>query len=55
MPPEALEIYKKFERTLLAELEDGEQVEAITAAVLANNTFRRLALSGDKKKVKTND
>jgi simple sugar transport system permease protein len=27
----------------------------LLAAVLANNTFRRLALSGDKKKVKTND
>jgi SNF2 family DNA or RNA helicase len=40
MPPAALEIYKNFERTLLAELDDGEQVEAVTAAVLANKLLQ---------------
>jgi SNF2 family DNA or RNA helicase len=40
MPPAALEIYKNFERTLLAELDDGEEVEAITAAVLANKLLQ---------------
>jgi SNF2 family DNA or RNA helicase len=40
MPPDALERYKKFERTLLAELENGEEVEAITAAVLANKLLQ---------------
>ena len=40
MPPSALERYKDFEKTLLAELEDGEQVEAMTAAVLANKLLQ---------------
>jgi SNF2 family DNA or RNA helicase len=40
MPPATLEIYKNFERTLLAELDDGEQVEAVTAAVLANKLLQ---------------
>lgn len=40
MPPAALEIYGNFEKTLLAELEDGEEVEAMTAAVLANKLLQ---------------
>jgi SNF2 family DNA or RNA helicase len=40
MPPAALETYSDFEKTLLAELEDGEQVEAITAGVLANKLLQ---------------
>jgi len=40
MPPAALETYKNFEKTLFVELEDGEQVEAITAAVLANKLLQ---------------
>lgn len=40
LPPEALATYKEFEKTLLAELEDGEEVEAATAAVLANKLLQ---------------
>lgn len=35
-----LEGYKDFERTMLAELEDGEVIEAMTAAVLANKLMQ---------------
>ena len=40
MPPAAQETYRNFERTLLAELDDGEEVEAMTAAVLANKLLQ---------------
>lgn len=40
MPPAALETYSDFEKTLLAELEGGEQVEALTAGVLANKLLQ---------------
>ena len=40
LPPKADEGYKEFERTMLAELEDGEEVEAATAAVLANKLMQ---------------
>jgi SNF2 family DNA or RNA helicase len=40
MPASALEIYADFEKTLIAELEDGEEVEAMTAAVLANKLLQ---------------
>lgn len=40
MPPGAMEIYENFEKTLLAELDDGEEVEAMTAAVLANKLLQ---------------
>jgi len=52
LPPEALAIYKDFEKTLLAELEDGEEVEAATAAVLANKLlqFANGAIYTDDKK-----
>jgi hypothetical protein len=40
MPPTALETYRNFETTLLAELEDGEEVEAMSAAVLANKLLQ---------------
>ena len=40
MPPNALKIYTDFEKTLLAELEDGEEVEAVSAAVLANKLLQ---------------
>lgn len=35
-----LEGYKDFERTMLAELDDGEVIEAMTAAVLANKLMQ---------------
>lgn len=38
--PKTLEGYKDFERTMLAELDDGEEVEASTAAVLANKLMQ---------------
>jgi len=52
LPPEALATYKEFEKTLLAELEDGEEVEAATAAVLANKLlqFANGAVYTDEKK-----
>jgi SNF2 family DNA or RNA helicase len=40
MPATALSAYKMFERSLLAELPDGEVVEAMTAAVLANKLLQ---------------
>jgi len=40
LPPNSLAIYKEFETTLLAELEDGEEVEAMSAAVLANKLLQ---------------
>jgi SNF2 family DNA or RNA helicase len=40
MPDAALKRYQDFERTLLAELEDGEVIEAMTAAVLANKLLQ---------------
>jgi SNF2 family DNA or RNA helicase len=40
MPDAALQRYKDFERTLLAELDDGDVVEAMTAAVLANKLLQ---------------
>lgn len=40
MPPAAFEMYKNFEKTLFIELDSGEQVEAITAAVLANKLLQ---------------
>lgn len=36
----ALSGYKEFERTMLAELDDGKEVEASTAAVLANKLMQ---------------
>lgn len=52
LPTEALATYKEFEKTLLAELEDGEEVEAATAAVLANKLlqFANGAVYTDEKK-----
>lgn len=38
--PKALAEYKEFERTSLAELDDGEEVEAMSAAVLANKLMQ---------------
>lgn len=40
MPAAAMSDYKDFERTMLAELDDGETVEATTAAVLANKLLQ---------------
>lgn len=40
MPNNALGIYNDFEKTLLAELESGEEVEAVTAAALANKLLQ---------------
>lgn len=40
MPPPALERYKDFEKTLLAELEDGSEIEAVSAGVLANKLLQ---------------
>jgi SNF2 family DNA or RNA helicase len=40
MPEADLKRYRDFERSLLAELEDGEVVEAMTAAVLANKLLQ---------------
>lgn len=40
MPSNAHQIYVNFEKTLLAELEDGEEVEAMTAAVLAGKLLQ---------------
>jgi SNF2 family DNA or RNA helicase len=40
MPAKALAGYKEFERTLLAELDDGLAVEAMNAAVLANKLLQ---------------
>ena len=40
LPPAAMEAYRDFEKTLLAELPDGEEVEAVSAAVLANKLLQ---------------
>jgi SNF2 family DNA or RNA helicase len=40
MNPAALEAYNDFEKTLFTELEDGEEVEAATAAILANKLLQ---------------
>ena len=40
MPPSAMGIYRDFEKTLLAELEDGQDVEAVSAGVLANKLLQ---------------
>lgn len=40
LPPSTLRDYQEFERTLLAQLPDGEEVEAQTAAVLANKLLQ---------------
>jgi len=40
LPPAIMETYRNFERTLLAELEDGKEVEAMSAAVLANKLLQ---------------
>jgi|DEB0MinimDraft_10_1074344.scaffolds.fasta_scaffold03433_8 SNF2 family DNA or RNA helicase len=40
LPSKVAEGYQDFERTMLAELDDGEEVEAATAAVLANKLMQ---------------
>lgn len=40
LPPAALKAYKELEKTLLTELDSGEEVEAITAAALANKMLQ---------------
>ena len=40
LPSKVAEGYQDFERTMLAELDDGEEVEASTAAVLANKLMQ---------------
>jgi hypothetical protein len=40
LPPAVLREYRKFEQTLLAQLPDGEDVEAVSAAVLANKLLQ---------------
>jgi SNF2 family DNA or RNA helicase len=40
LPAKALAEYRQFETTLLAELPDGEEVEAVNAAVLANKLLQ---------------
>lgn len=40
LPPKVQRQYDEFERTLLAELEDGGEVEAISAAALANKLLQ---------------
>lgn len=40
LPSTALELYKDFERELLAELPTGEEIEAMNAAVLANKLLQ---------------
>lgn len=40
LPPAAMKKYKVLEKTLLAELDTGEEVEAITAAALANKMLQ---------------
>lgn len=48
LPKKALEFYKDFERNLLAQLPDGEQVEALSAAVLANKLLQACIAKGTK-------
>ncbi len=40
LPPKSLAAYQSFEQSLLAELDDGEEIEAISAAVLANKLLQ---------------
>ncbi|MDX1486594.1 MAG: DEAD/DEAH box helicase [Acidiferrobacterales bacterium] len=40
LPEKALRQYREFEKTLLAELDDGEEIEATTAASLANKLLQ---------------
>jgi SNF2 family DNA or RNA helicase len=40
LPPATLKAYLNFERTLLAELPDGQEIEASSAAVLANKLLQ---------------
>lgn len=40
MPISALSDYKEFERTMLAEFNDGEEIEALNAAALANKLLQ---------------
>ena len=40
LPPKALQEYKDFERNLFIELHDGEQIEALSAAVMANKLLQ---------------
>jgi SNF2 family DNA or RNA helicase len=40
LPPAVLKAYLDFERTLLAELPDGQEIEASSAAVLANKLLQ---------------
>ena len=40
LPPKILKGYKYFEKTYIAELEDGKEIEAITAAVLAGKLMQ---------------
>ena len=40
LPPKVFAQYQVFERTLLAELDDGQEIEAISAAVLANKLLQ---------------
>ena len=40
LPPKVFAQYQEFERTLLAELDDGQEIEAISAAVLANKLLQ---------------
>ena len=40
LPPKVFAQYLEFERTLLAELDDGQEIEAISAAVLANKLLQ---------------
>lgn len=40
LPPTAMAEYLRFEKTLLAELPDGEEIEAVSAAVLANKLLQ---------------
>ena len=40
IPPDALKIYTDFEKTLIAELESGEEIEAMSAGVLANKLLQ---------------
>jgi SNF2 family DNA or RNA helicase len=40
LPPKVFSQYQEFERTLLAELDDGQEIEAISAAGLANKLLQ---------------
>jgi SNF2 family DNA or RNA helicase len=40
LPAKSLKAYQQFEQSLLAELDDGEEIEAISAAVLANKLLQ---------------